>query len=144
MPSNNQHLAQAAHNEGLLAYLRQQAQHIEYGDWYVTVAFYTAVHYIEALLYSIKPVVKDSVAVSHSFDARKAFNLPTDHRAREQMLKRGFHNLYERYEDLYQLSQAAKYNCHIPSKFDWGWAVSLLELVKAECAVASERQKTSR
>ena len=132
MSSSDQHLAQAAHNEGLLALLRQQARHMEYGDWYVTIAFYAAIHRIEAMLYVIKPVMRGS-AIKHSSDVRKKFSYMTDHSARGWLLKCGFHNLYDPYTDIYQMSQTAKYNCHSPSEFDWSRAVSLLELIKKMC-----------
>jgi len=141
MPSNDQHLKQAAHNEGLLSFLRQQAQHILYGDWYVTIAFYAAIHHIEAMLYTIKhtirggSTVQNPVFVKHSSDARKAWSLPTDHGARERILKCSFHNIYDPYMNLYQLSQTAKYNYHQTSEFEWGGAVSTLERIKTECEI---------
>lgn len=54
MPSSDQHTKQAIHNESLLSLLEQQARHIDYGDWYVTIAFYAAVHRIEAVLFTKK------------------------------------------------------------------------------------------
>jgi len=137
MPTSDQHLAQAAHNEGLLALLRQQARHLEYGDWYVTVAFYTAIHHIEDMLYVIKPKTRGSI-IKHSSDVRKIFPYMSDHSARGWLLKCGFHNLYDPYTDIYQLSQTAKYNCHSPSESDWSRTVSLLENIKAECKIICE------
>jgi len=132
MPSSDQHTKQATHNEGLLSLLQQQARHIEYGDWFVTVAFYAALHRIEAMLYTKKYVVRGS-AVRHSSDARKIWGSLSDHGARELLMKQVFSALYDPYVTLYEMSQIAKYSCHLHSEFDWSRAVSLLELIKKMC-----------
>ena len=140
MPSNIQHTAQAAHNERLLLHLRQQAIHAEYGDWYVTVAFYAAIHHVEAMLFTKKQLVRDTV-IKHSTDVRKILGSLSDHGAREWLLRRVFRNLYDPYMNLYQLSQVAKYACHVPNESDWSVAVSLLERMKVECEIARIGQK---
>ena len=45
MPSYQAHLYQAEHNEGLLSELMAS---LSYKDWLITVAFYSAIHYVEA------------------------------------------------------------------------------------------------
>lgn len=45
MPSENQHLIQARHNEDCVQYLINASR---FNDWAVTGIFYAAVHYVEA------------------------------------------------------------------------------------------------
>ncbi|MGH8545751.1 MAG: hypothetical protein ACREX3_19430, partial [Gammaproteobacteria bacterium] len=45
MPSENQHLIQARHNEDFVQYLINA---IRFNDWVATGIFYAAVHYVEA------------------------------------------------------------------------------------------------
>ncbi len=47
MPSLNEHLAKSEHNEGLADALATKTQ---YFDWAVTVLFYAALHYVDAVL----------------------------------------------------------------------------------------------
>jgi len=134
MPTSDQHIAQATHNESLLTLFREQAMYKEYSDWYVTIAFYAAIHHVEAMLYALKRPMRGTVA-KHSSDLRKVLGLQSDHGVRRWILKLEFCNLYDSYMDLYQLSQTAKYNCHLPSDSDWSKTVSLLEKMKAECEI---------
>jgi hypothetical protein len=46
LPGKDQHLTQAAHNEKLAETLSRTA----YVDWAVTVLFYAALHYVDAIL----------------------------------------------------------------------------------------------
>ena len=49
MSSYQAHLHQAQHNEGLLSELMAS---LSYKDWLVTVAFYSAIHYVEAAFFN--------------------------------------------------------------------------------------------
>lgn len=49
MPSRDEHLWQARHNDALIAHLQQEPDN-PYQDWCVTAAFYSAVHLVEAYL----------------------------------------------------------------------------------------------
>lgn len=49
MPSRDEHLAQARHNEALVAQLRELPGD-PYRDWCATALFYSAVHRVEAYL----------------------------------------------------------------------------------------------
>lgn len=49
MSSYQAHLHQAEHNEGLLSELLAS---LSYKDWLVTVAFYSAIHYVEAAFFN--------------------------------------------------------------------------------------------
>jgi len=55
MPSDVAHLRQAARNAGFLAALRQRATGSP--EWAITVAFYTAVHLVEAHFARSQPAV---------------------------------------------------------------------------------------
>lgn len=50
MASYNMHWEQAEHNQELVNELVGQTRPIRYRDWAVTIAFYAAIHYVEALL----------------------------------------------------------------------------------------------
>lgn len=88
----NEHLAKARHNERFLQELRLDTT--DFLDWAVTVAFYSALHYIDALL-----------AYNHGFD-------PKDHRERSTELTRHAHlrkNVKYSFEDLKNDGIEARY-----------------------------------
>jgi len=118
MPQYGQHKAQAEHNKKLLNFFKEQSKQSEYSDWYVTIAFYAALHYFEAVI-SMKPVN----GLSHS----------RNHAVRNRVIKTTFKGLYQPYATLYERSRAARYDCHIPGKHDWTRAENLLGEVKKEC-----------
>jgi hypothetical protein len=45
MPSRDKHTGQAAHNRELLSFIGSQGKQSQFSDWYVTIAFYAALHY---------------------------------------------------------------------------------------------------
>jgi len=118
MPSYDQHTAQAEHNKLFLDFLREHGKQVEYGDWYVTVAFYTALHCFEAVL-SVKP----ADGLDHS----------PNHVARNRIIKTAFGRLYPSYSVLYQTSRVARYDCHAPSSLNWVEAEKYLDIVKKGC-----------
>jgi len=126
MPQYKQHRAQAEHNKKLLSHLTEQGKQSEYGDWYITVAFYAALHYFEAVI-SVKPVNE----LSHS----------RNHAVRNRVMLTTFGALYRPYAVLYRLSRSARYDCHAPDKHDWRQAENLLNEVKKECDVLVSGRK---
>jgi hypothetical protein len=72
---------------------------IKFADWYVTIAFYTAVHYIEAMLSLVKPNICKIGTIYHS----------KDHTDREKIIKAKFNRVYLPYSSLYQYSRVARY-----------------------------------
>ena len=118
MPQYEQHTAQAEHNENFLNFLTEQSKQTEYSDWYVTVAFYTALHHFEAAL-SVKP----SAGFDHS----------PNHVTRNNIIKTTFKTLYPPYAILYQMSRIARYECHAPDSHDWNNAKTNLTGVKTAC-----------
>lgn len=60
MPSYQAHLYQAQHNEGLLSELLAS---LSYKDWLVTVAFYSAIHYVEAAFFNNPTIVHTDTCI---------------------------------------------------------------------------------
>jgi len=135
MPTDRQHAQQAKHNIELLHSFAQRSEQVKYSDWYVTVAFYAALHYFEGMLFSVKPVIPSAggVAVEHSHVLRRRYNTHSEHHARDKVMCSDFQPIYTPYSMLYRMSRTARYNCHAPGKHDWARAESLLDEVKKEC-----------
>lgn len=55
MPSHEQHLKQAKHNQELIGFIETNGGADRFCDWCVTIAFYSALHYFEAILPVIAP-----------------------------------------------------------------------------------------
>ena len=126
MPAYEKHSAQAKHNEGLLKLIRAQNKQKLYEDWCVTVAFYTALHYFEAMLAVVKPNIYTPGAMVTAEHC-------TDHNTRSNIMKAKFENLHYPYSVLYKFSRLARYNCHSPNTYVRTNAEKSLEAVKKEC-----------
>lgn len=87
MASERDHLAKAAHNEKFLQTIDE-----EFVDWQAIVAFYAAVHHVEALFATKKQ------------DSR-------GHRERNQSLKREYPAIYREFYPLYNYSLFVRYDC---------------------------------
>jgi hypothetical protein len=134
MPTYKQHTEQAGHNGALLEFFAQQGVEGRFSDWYVTVAFYAALHYFEAMLFARKPAAPaGGAAVEHSGDLCDAYDTYSEHRARNMFMGSDFQQIYAPYYTLYRMSRTARYNCHAPSRHDWKRAGILLDEVKKEC-----------
>ena len=94
MPSELEHAEQAIHNIEALKYLLEKG---EFCDWSATVAFYTALHIVEAVFY---------IDTSHSRDRHGQ-----NHENRERILKatRSYSKIYEHYRQLQSASVIARY-----------------------------------
>ena len=92
MPNEESHLALANHNQDLLD--RLVAEIDEFPDWAATVAFYKALHVVEAVLACEGP-------------ARHG----VDHAYREHILKseKRYEHIYKNYRRLYAASLIARY-----------------------------------
>ena len=122
MPAYAQHIEQAEHNESTLAFWHQQGKQTEFSDWYVTVSFYAALHYFEAMITVVKPTAVGDI-VEHT----------SDHHSRNNTMRSAFNRIYGTYARLYQMSKAARYNCHTPRSHKWPLAEKYLADVKQEC-----------
>ncbi len=117
MPDARQHLKQAQHNK---CFLQSISDPKAYADWFVTVCFYQAVHFIDAFL------------------ATRRIH-PEDHDRRFRELRKlrrefvEFKAVLSHYKDLFDLSQDARYRCtriteedmnassnrHVPAIREW-------------------------
>lgn len=72
MANWDNHLRQAEHNERLAAQLNADLQ-LRHWDWLITIAFYAAVHYVEAAFFFIDEIVHTETACKdtdrHAFRA---------------------------------------------------------------------------
>jgi hypothetical protein len=158
MADFEQHLNQAIHNSSLLRHLVGRNLCSEFADWYVTVAFYASVHFVEALVYRLKPEIPCSsmrVKVQHSAAAREIFNsilaagigksgarqfekgvtdsIKSDHHARRKLLlvnQSMFGAFYIPYSNLYEASQRARYYCFNPASYNYGDAEDWLNKIQ--------------
>lgn len=99
MPSTEQHLAKARHNEAFLATFDLASP--EYLDWAVTAIFYAALHYLRAVMSKHR-----YTNISRYGDMDKAFE-------RLQILKRN-PQTYDAYRQLKDDSRAARYDMWEP------------------------------
>jgi hypothetical protein len=92
MPSADLHLEQAKHNERLIGFLDVHTS--PFLDWIVTIAFYAALHYVEAFFYNHAPV-------RHS----------DNHQHRVSLLRTYAPNVavFKTYERMYNWSRLARY-----------------------------------
>ena len=92
MPNEKSHLSLANHNQDLLDKLVAEIK--EFPDWVATVAFYKALHVVEAAFACENPV-------RHG----------TDHPTRERILKseKKYEHIYRHYRVLYAASMVARY-----------------------------------
>src|SRR2546421_1473890 len=92
MPTEASHFLLAAHNQDLIDHLLKDID--QFADWVTTVAFYKAVHLVEAV-FSRDPHIKHGRTHEH----------------REQCLKsdRRYSNIYKNYRPLWAASTVARY-----------------------------------
>jgi hypothetical protein len=92
MPSKQDHISKAEHNEQFASTINGQLT--GYWDWVVTGYFYSALHYVEAYLATKDPPVHSS-----------------DHRARDDEIGRDLvlSQIYDEYSDLKNDSTNARY-----------------------------------
>jgi hypothetical protein len=90
MPQQDDHIRQARHNAQFLSTFDLNAT--PYPDWAITVAFYTAVHLVEAHF------------------ARNNIHY-TDHKRRNREVSRSLRQIGRNYITLYNQSRTARYNC---------------------------------
>ena len=100
MPSEGQHISQARSNAQFLSTLRQPP--IRHPDWVVTVAFYTALHMIDAHF------ARTGQAGSHF---RK-------HNERNTAVANRLQSIADIYMGLYLASRRARYECRLPPPGD--------------------------
>ena len=94
MPSIRAHIEQAEHNRRFLQKILEIVK--EFADWVAVAAFYTALHYVEALFFRYKPQNQQHA---------------TNHEMRERLLKQDqrFKQVWRHYWHLWQASVVARY-----------------------------------
>ena len=92
MPNEDSHITLAIHNQKVIDYLIKDSE--EYSDWITTVAFYKALHIIEAIFF------KDKV-IGHGHS----------HEDRERFLKNNkkYSHIFKNYRPLWAASMIARY-----------------------------------
>ncbi len=93
MPSKPAHVAAALANQRTIDYLRKDDEHL---PWVVAIAFYKALHLVEALL---------------AGDPQSPTRHTDDHKTRNRLLKttNRYRNIWMAYRPLYEASLIARY-----------------------------------
>ncbi len=93
MPSKDSHVSAAKRNQSTIEYLLRDDAHL---GWAVTVAFYKALHIVEAVLATKQPGCPEHT---------------DDHKSRNKLLKTTirFQQIWKMYRPLYEASLIARY-----------------------------------
>ena len=118
MPEAAKHLKQAKHNEELIQLFCSLKKEAYYSDWYVTVAFYTSLHYVETIIFNKRVFnINKSMTVKgkHSSDFKTAIKTGSEHVVRSTLIYNNldiFDKIYTAYGNLHEMSRIARYDCH--------------------------------
>ena len=105
MPSYQAHLYQAQHNEGLLSELLAS---LSYKDWLVTVAFYSAIHYVEAAFFNNPAIGHTDTSIPMDPNTGKSLHSP--HIWRMKLLENNYPKyVWKCFRSLYNASWIARY-----------------------------------
>jgi hypothetical protein len=144
MPSYKEHIGQAEHNGELLRFIGSQNRQTEFSDWYVTIAFYTALHYFEAMVFAVNPTVVFgtlNAKIEHSGSLGTLYTERSGHQLRRKLMRMNFQDIYNPYSNLYEMSRIARYDCHTPRSYNWGDAEMYLDSVRQKCEGARRAKK---
>jgi len=144
MPSQEKHTEQAAHNCEMLRVIGSQNKQTDFSDWYVTIAFYAALHYFEAMLFAAKPSVTAGglrMSIEHSGTLSVLYVKHSEHQIRKKLIKTNFQQIYNPYINLYEMSRAARYDCHAPTAHNWEKAEIFLDGVKTGCEALVKKKR---
>lgn len=146
MPEFAEHQRQAYHNLDLLSFFVSHDSCKKFADWYVTVSFYSALHFVEAIFQHHKTVAilpnGIQVKVAHSSEAKDFYNrgaqkvfdhVGSDHSARRQLMHDNsltFSGVIPAYNTLYEKCQVARYYCNDPESHDYIEAEELITDMK--------------
>ena len=100
MPTSQEHRCQADHNREFLKSITDQ-----YSDWYITVSFYLALQLLEACLALDG---RDGKHFRQHVDRRRFLNELKRTRPGSEFTKR---KIYHWYQEFYELSVMARYDC---------------------------------
>jgi hypothetical protein len=128
MPQQDKHRKQAEHNRGMLKFIDTHDSEDCFRDWYITVSYYTALHYFEAILPLVVPKInsrrKRTPFEEHYYDHGARLVAMTDAE---------FIDIYYPYSKLHKISKAAKYNEYDTPVFTKVLIAQYLADVKTEC-----------
>ena len=148
MPSHEKHRTQAEHNAEMLRFIGARNGQTPFSDWYVTVAFYAALHLFEAMLSAVKPTVtidrpNMKVKAEDSSSLCGFYRSHSEHHVRKLIMtsSKKFDRLYRPYTRLYDMSRVARYKCYASNSHDWIQAELLLDDVKKECETLIRNKK---
>jgi hypothetical protein len=147
MPSYEQHIMQAEHNEDMLRFIGSHNKQTCFSDWYVTTAFYAGVHFFEAVIASTKLTVPAGVGggfkitVEHTSEICGYWKIFSEHYIRNKVMKAQYKQLHFQFASLYEMSRTARYGCHAPNSHDWHQAEIYLSAVKEECEKVIRKKK---
>ena len=122
MPSDIEHVEQAQHN---LTFLQSFCSVYKFNDWATTVAFYSAIHIVEAVIYKKKRLLYlgKEIDIEHASDFPKALQkaelLPpkglkrTPHAYREILIRQNFTDVQAAYKILNTECGNARYKYYI-------------------------------
>jgi hypothetical protein len=118
MPEASKHLKQSYHNEEILSLFSENKKEAYFSDWYVTIAFYTSLHFVEAIIFNKgKFNVNKTMWVQghHSSDFKAAIGKTSEHVVRTTLIYFNpdiFDEISKPYGTLYEMSRVARYDCH--------------------------------
>ena len=119
MPSADRHREWAKRNRDVYDHIGGAASY--WGDWAITLLFYSAVHEISAFL------------TEHVSDLQAAgFQAPTNHKERKLILRTLWPSLAMLYEPLEQRSWGARYHCRVFAETEIKLGEGLLKKLQAE------------
>jgi len=128
MAEQGRHEAQAKHNKDMLVFIDAYDTADQFRDWYITVTYYTALHYFEAILPVVVPQIN-----------RRRKILPFkehyhDHGERlKAMADAEFATIHKPYATLHKISKAAKYNEHDVTRYIKELVRGYLTQTEIEC-----------
>jgi hypothetical protein len=135
MASREQHQKQAEHNRNLLKILDGIASEERFDDWYVTVAFYAALHCFEAIL----PVAAKKINYNRKMSLiAEHYDVHID---RLIAMRMEFRYIFAPYSSLYNRSRAAKYRQYKITPIMKDLAKKRLDEVAAECHKVLDKWK---
>jgi hypothetical protein len=128
MPPQSNHEEQAKHNREMLDFVNANDCDDHFRDWYVTVSYYTALHYFEAILPVVVPRInfrrKIAPFEQHYYDHGERLIAMADP---------VFVDIHRPYKPLYNISRAAKYNEHDVSIYSKVMINGYLAAVENKC-----------
>jgi len=133
MASQEQHKIQAKHNQDLLDFFEKTPGGDEFDDWYVTVAFYTALHHFEAILPAVASKINNKRKMGFVLEHYDT------HAERSFAMQIIFYDVYIPYSSLYKRSKMAKYKKFVVTPVIKSLTKRHLEEVIRECRNAIDK-----